>query len=248
MNNVDILFLFFSAVVGALAGFLIYFVVVYRARQKQNLREKRELLTAFHQEKLQATIEVQENTFRQVGRDLHDNIGQILGFARMQLNNGNANTKLVLEETDKLLGQAIAEVRAVSHSLHAIRLDSIGLVEACRDLLLQIEKSGQVSTKFECDNEPLPHLDAAIILFRMVQEVVNNILKHAQATLIHIKIGTSKSGVEIAISDNGIGFDTSAAGSGLGMRSLRDRAELASATISFHSAPGKGTLVKIKTR
>lgn len=248
MKSVEGILLVATAVLGVLAVFIINFVVMYRKRQAQNQAEKRELLTAFHQEKLQATIEIQENTFRQIGLELHDNIGQILGLARMQLNGSARDPQETINNADILIGKAISEVRGLSHSLHSGRIEDIGLVAAIGDLLEKIEKTGYAKTELIYDGNELAGKESAVLFFRMVQEIINNIVKHAEATHISVQISTDDRGTAIVISDNGKGYDVETSHNGIGIRNLRERASLANSEIEFTSTPSKGTTVKISTR
>ena len=248
MKSVEGIFFVATAVLGVLAVFIIYFVLYYRKRQVQNQQEKRELLTAFQQEKLQATLEIQENTFKQVGLELHDNIGQILGFARMQLNHVDTDPRETIRQTDELLGKAINEVRSLSHSLHSGRIEEIGIVNAVRDLLEKIEKSGYAKTTFDYDGHELASHDSSIIVFRMVQEIINNIIKHAEASEVKVEIRRSVGKTSITISDNGKGYDMNVSHDGIGMRNLKDRALLAGAEIEINSRPSEGTTVKILSK
>lgn len=248
MKSVEGILFVATAVLGVLAIFIINFVVIYRKRQIQNLAEKRELLTAFQQEKLQATVEIQENTFRQVGLELHDNIGQILGFARMQLNGAADDPEDIIRQTDALLGKAISEVRELSHSLHSGRIEDIGLVAAIKGLLEKIEKSAFAKTEFTYDDHELMGKESAVLYFRMIQELVNNIIKHAEASVIKIDISGKDGRTVFTISDDGKGYDVQAANDGIGMRNLKERAILANAEIVFDSRQNHGTTVKISTK
>ncbi len=248
MKSVEGILFVATAVLGVLALFIINFVVMYRKRQAQNQAEKRELLTAFQQEKLQATIEIQENTFKQIGLELHDNIGQILGLARMQLNGAGSDSEKIIKQADELIGKAITEVRELSHSLHTGRIENLGLVQSTRDLLEKIEKSGYAKTEFYYDGHEPEGSESAILFFRMIQEIVNNIVKHANASLVKVSISGSNNKTIITISDNGKGYDVDSTHDGIGMRNLKERAMLAKADIEFLSSPTQGTTVKITTK
>lgn len=248
MKSVEGILFVATAVLGVLALFIINFVVMYRKRQAQNQAEKRELLTAFQQEKLQATVEIQESTFRQIGLELHDNIAQILGLARMQLNRTGAEHDEVVNSADELISKAITEVRELSHSLHSGRIENVGLVKATRDLLDKIEKSGYAKTEFHYDGHEPGAPESAVLFFRMIQEIVNNIIKHAEASLVEVSITVEQGKTIITISDNGKGYDVKTAHDGIGIRNLKERALLADAEIEFLSSPSKGTTVKISTK
>ncbi len=188
--------------------FIVSFVLIYKSRQKKFLIEKTQLHHLFEQEKLKSRLETQEETFNHISQEIHDNIGQILSLVRLQLNMlGPHPQEEKINETDELLGKAITDLRTLSHSLHTNKIKNTGIEEAIRQSLEILRKSGY-TTYFNC---PIPtntiNEEGAVIVYRMVQEALGNIVKHANATVIKADIENQENKTVIKISDNGRGFD-----------------------------------------
>lgn len=245
-NQVATIFFGASAVFSVLVLFIILFVVYYKQRQRQHLIEKRALQTAFEKEKILSGMEIQEQTFNDVSREIHDNIGQVLSLARMQLNNPNQPLPDAVQHADELLERAITDIRALSHTLNTYKVQSIGIIESSMQLMEQLKNTRRFNTIIEFDNVYPSPKDSHIIIYRMIQEMVNNIIKHAKADEIHLKIQTQQGITSFTLADNGVGFNPTQGSQGIGMRNLEERAKLANATINYHSHNGKGTSIQIQ--
>ena len=220
---------------------------IYLKRKNKLLVEREILQTRFDRALLQSKLEIQEQTFRDIGKELHDNIGQVLSLVRL-----NLNTLTVSEGADKvnamdaLLDKALVDLRNLSHSLDTDLIRKNGWAEATSRLLQNLKNTGKytVHTAFEIDL-PAVNPEKGIILFRMVQEAIQNILKHAKAKTITLTARTEKDQVEVSIQDDGRGFDPSATGGGAGLDNIRSRARMIGARLSIDSRPGFGTIVII---
>lgn len=191
---------------------------------------------------------MQEQVFTQISREIHDNIGQILSLVRL-----NINTLGLPEEriapTDELIGRAITDLRQLSHSLNTNYIREIGFTGAVRQLLDNLSRTRQFQTAIDgIAVDTHINEEKAIILFRIVQEVVNNIVRHANATDIKVLIVEIDNGFKVSISDNGIGFDTDLLKeqAGLGIRNMMERAKMIDAEIEIESTPGRGSTVILK--
>ncbi|MBX2939373.1 MAG: hypothetical protein KF880_04790 [Ferruginibacter sp.] len=235
-----------TAVFTVLVFFIILFVVYYKQRQRQHLIEKRALQSAFEQEKMISGMEIQEQTFNEVSREIHDNIGQVLSLARMQLNNPNQTHTEVIQHTDELLERAIADIRTLSHVLNTYKVQSIGIIESTLKLVEQLKNTRQFNIVVDFDNVYPEPKDSHIIIYRMIQEIVNNIIKHSKANEIQLNIQTRDGVTRLTITDNGIGFKHAEKHQGIGMRNLTERAKLANASIRFNSNNGNGTSIQIE--
>jgi len=209
--------------------------------------EKQRMSVQFEQTLMTSKLEIQEQTFTYIGREIHDNIGQVLSLVRLNLNTLTASTdepKLTL--MDELLGKAITDLRSLSHLLDTDYIRTEGWGTAVEKLFQDLERSGKYSITTHIE-EDLPVLgnEKSIILFRIIQEVINNIIKHAGATAIDLDAEKEGSQIAIRIKDNGKGFDKLNSGGGRGIRNMESRSEMIDATINFDSQPGNGTLVTI---
>ena len=230
--------------------FLMILVFFFLRRQRKNKMEKEDMRNRFEQTLLNTQLEIQEHTFNYISQEIHDNIGQILSLVRINMNVlsekfGEDN----FDTTDELLGKAIRDLRNLSHNLNSNRLKEIGIVEGLRSLIIQLDKTEKYTTEFISPENALSFMnnDHCLILYRMVQEVIHNILKHANATHIILEI-KPKGNISyfVTITDNGKGFDMKALqgqNTGIGLQNIFSRAKLINATVKVNSKEGEGTSI-----
>lgn len=231
--------------------FFYLFIIQLHRRRIIHQKEVVDLKVQYEQTILQSQLEIQEQTFRNISQEIHDNIGQVLSLAKLNLNTipESENTgKIAL--TEELLGKAISDLRDLSKSLNSEKITDIGICEAIKQELGVIEKaSARIKTTFVCDDhEILLGSEKLIITFRMMQEIMNNIIKHAKANHITVDIAKKEEGIIIRIIDNGIGFDPEKlknTETGIGLKSIQQRCRLINAGCTIKSAPGSGTDVQI---
>ena len=233
-----------------IGSFLLLIVFVFFRRQRKNKEEREEMKNRFEKTLLKTQLEIQEQAFSYISQEIHDNIGQILSLARLNLNTfDTVVSEEKLTQTDDLLGKAIKDLRDLSHNLQRNRIHDIGVVESIRQLLLSLEKTGQYRTFFQTsDHFHILDPNTDIILYRMIQEIINNIIKHASATIIDIEIKSEPDITTIRISDDGIGFDTNLLKqerSGIGLQNIVNRAKTIHANVDVKSEPGNGTVVTL---
>ncbi|HET6996362.1 MAG TPA: ATP-binding protein [Chitinophagaceae bacterium] len=223
---------------------------IYLKRKNKLLLEKELMGIQFEQTLLQSKLEIQEQTFHDISQELHDNIGQMLSLVSINLNTLNApheNDKIA--KMDELLGKALTDLRNLSHSLDADYIRNNGWTGLVIKLLNNLEATGKFSTSVELDDE-LPSLgnEKPIILFRMIQEVVNNIMKHANAKTIYLKGKKENNILVITIKDDGKGFAENLISEGAGLNNLQNRAKMINAELAISSQPTRGTLVTISIK
>ncbi len=233
-----------------IGSFLLLIVFVFLRRQRKNKQEKEEMRNRFEQTLLKTQLEIQEQAFSYISQEIHDNIGQILSLARLNLNTfGDHVTEEKINQTDDLLGKAIKDLRDLSHNLQNNRIHAIGIIESIRQLLISLEKTGRFQTSFHTsDNFHILDVNTDIILYRMIQEIINNIIKHASANKIDIQVKSENGATTIRISDNGIGFDTNLlqqARTGIGLHNIINRAKMINTTVNVNSSPGNGTIITL---
>lgn len=233
--------------------FLIVYVNLYNRRKKKHAEEKESLKQAFDTELLKTQMEVQEQTLKTIGYDLHDNIGQLLGLTVMTLGSINirdtekAGEKVAAAEA--LAKRAVKELRALSRLLHGEELLHRGLVDAIAFELEYLERSDLFKISYTHPDTPLPPLaDKVTIVFRLFQEILNNIVRHAQANEIVINLATAGNVLTLSIQDNGSGFDVTdimKQHRGMGLQNIQKRAGMIGGQAQIQSAPGAGTTIKI---
>jgi len=233
--------------------FLVFFYLLITQMHKRRMLHKKEMLdlkVQYEQTILQAQLEIQEQTFRNISQEIHDNIGQVLSLAKLNLNtfaNGDLDEKVAI--TEELLSKAITDLRDLSKSLNSEKITDIGLVEAIAHELNIIKKAVHLDTRLECTTTDVRLTpEQTIVVFRIMQESFNNILKHAKATILCVKIDAENDTLCIAIKDNGIGFEIEKLNShetGIGLKSMKQRAELIGGNLDINSRPQEGTVIKL---
>jgi signal transduction histidine kinase len=223
---------------------------IYLKRKNKLLLEKERMSIQFEQTLLQSQLEIQEHTFANISREIHDNIGQILSLIRLNLNTLNAPAETEkINLMDELMGKALTDLRNLSHSLDADYIRNNGWAQSAVKLLNDLQNTGKYSTHIQLsDNLPALGNEKPIILFRMIQEVINNIVRHAAADTIFFKAQKENDKLVITIQDNGKGFDRQAASDGTGLRNLENRSRMINADLAISSQPGNGTLVTISIK
>lgn len=226
----------------------------------QDVTEKRKLQMALEESRLQqqraiteATIKGQENEREQLGIELHDNINQILATSKLYLDHalssGTTIRRDMLLQSKELIEMATTEIRQLSHKLLPPSLEEFGLVQALNELADTITKTGvfQIERQWACIEETKLQRDQKLTIYRIVQEQMNNIIKHAGASnvLVSICLINSDSGLQLLIKDNGRGFDPSQKRNGVGLRNIISRAELLFGTVTIRSNPGEGCELKV---
>jgi len=244
--------------IGSCLLFLLFFffliLLLYKINVKQNsfITKEHQLKSQFAQTLLQSQIEIQEQTLQHLSRELHDNLGQVASLIKINLNTLQLNDqqKLVakIEDTKELTRQLIADIKSMSVSLGSDRIEQAGLVAVIETEVERLNKTGEFFARLEVTGStPWIDKDRAVILYRMTQEVLNNIIKHSRARNISIVVHNTILAFTLSITDDGIGFNTSdlSTESGAGLYNLKNRAALINATLQVQSAPGAGTKIFI---
>lgn len=236
--------------------FLVLSIVVtllifrYKTNQQKHFVEIKNIKAEFDQQLLQAQMEVQEHTFSALGKELHDNVGQLLSTTKMLLGISERTMTVVpdtLATANATLGKAIQELRALSRSLTKEWLEQFDLLDNLRVEVGRINSSSAIQVNFkETPKISFLRSDEQIILFRIVQEAIQNTIKHANAQNLDIMISCTESELRIVVQDDGIGFEEKEGPSGIGLMNMRHRIKVLGGKIEWVSAPGKGTRVTIE--
>lgn len=254
----DIVVLIFggSVLLVSLALFIISFLFYYQRRQLKNIKEKQVMQSQFSQTLLQTQLEIQEQTLKNISQEIHDNVGQVLTLAKLNLATTSvaeeaANDKI--KTSQQLIGKAIQDLRDLSRSLNTDYVEEMGLVRSIEYELELLHKTGSIDTELNIEGRIVKFdKQKELILFRIVQETIHNIMKHADAKKITAAVHFTSDAMQIVIKDNGKGFDLSPlndAGNqsfGLGLRNMNSRATLIGALFSVNSTIGNGTEVVLR--
>ena len=228
---------------------IIILILIYQKKQIRYIYEKKELQNQYKEEILRSQIEAQEKTLSNMGKEIHDNIGQLLSSAKMLINVAMRKMPDVgdtLRQSDQSLSKAITDLRALSKSLSSEWLEQFSLYENLENEAKRINSSGEITMTVAHQGNMDMMKDRQLMLFRMVQEAFQNSLKHGKATLISINVKQLGSTLHTSIEDNGKGFDpTDETKHGFGILNMKHRVSLMGGTALWKSAP-TGTTVTIE--
>lgn len=232
-----------------LATLLIVYIFFYQRRQNTFIEEKEVLHKNFDEVLKQSQIEVQENTMTHLGRELHDNIGQLLSSTKILLGITQKNLEQVPETmyaAEETLAKAINELRALSKSLSQDWLIQFNLIQNLRTEVARINATHDLYIHLSTPEEIALTNEKQIILFRIIQEAIQNTIKHANASNIHVIISTSDQSLVLKIIDDGKGFNIPKQSSGLGLTNMRQRTQLLGGTIKWDSTENNGCTIEIE--
>lgn len=224
-------------------------------RKQRNILEKQQLQSQFQQELLKTQLEIQEQTLKTISEEIHDNIGQALSLAKLKLNTVDITKQEQLIEkisdSKNLVSKAIQDLRDLSRSLNTDNIAAMGLIRAVEYELELFRKSGFTTdlrisgtiTRMEPQRE--------LIIFRIVQEALTNIIKHAEARSITVTAAYNTDTLELKVQDDGKGAKPQDingeenSNKSLGLRNMHNRAKMVGATFSMESVAGNGTVIKL---
>ena len=250
---------------GALAAFLLVAFLGYRnlrhrhqlVKQKEALQQQqiRELEKDRQLVAVDSMLKGQEEERSRLAKDLHDGLGGLLSGVKFSLRNMKDNlvmtpeNMVVFERSLDMIDTSIKELRRVAHNMMPEMLTKFGLDEALKEYCNAINTTKLLTVKYQSVGMESRIANAAeIIVYRIVQELLNNTMKHASATEVFVQLVRQENRLNIVVEDNGKGFDTSILkdGKGAGLVSIQSRVDYLKGQLDIHSSAGKGTLVNIE--
>ncbi len=233
----------FSIIAFCLALTIIILFVIFQQRKNRLLRKQQEAENRFREEIVETQVEIREETLRNISWELHDNIGQLLTLAKIQLQTSDVHCPAVDEATDTI-GQSLNELRSLSKLINPDIFKTLSLGEAIE---LEIQRFNRMKyleaslisseVKFDLDEK------VELIIFRMLQEFFTNTIKHSRASKLSVAMEYTDDMLTITAFDDGVGFDAEKVErhDGIGLSNIRNRAELIDAHVQIQSRKGEGT-------
>lgn len=230
----------------AFVCFVILLAYLFTARKNKLLREKKIMQTQFEQELLRTQLEIQEQTLKTISQEIHDNVGQVLSLAKLNLGTLPNSTDPKVQDTKELVSKAIKDLRSLSHSLHSDVIAELGLQQSIANELNIIGNTQVFETELKTTG-PVFKIDSQkeMVLFRIVQEALNNCIKYSAAKKITVVLQYQPQLFTLQVQDNGKGFNAHE-NIGIGMKSMLNRAQLIGGTFSLKSTEGQGTVVTVE--
>jgi len=230
-----------SAVLAMLFAFFVITIIRHQRRKM-----------ALENEKLVAEILLLENERSRIAADLHDELGALISAVKLNLqclDTVSEQDTLILEKTGGYIDTTMQKIREISNNLMPKALQRKGLFNAVAEFTEMIGHKDGLKVRYQCDVNGLEvDPEIQIHIYRIVQEIINNALKHAKASIIDVRFSAKKNILQLDISDNGAGFDTGLAEkkNGHGLQNIMRRTDMLHGTTYLDSQPGKGTIYSIE--
>jgi signal transduction histidine kinase len=215
---------------------------------------EREIMQAqYKQTLLQARLEIQEQTFNNISREIHDNVGQLLSLAKVQVNiidQSETTNKSLLYELKQNIGNALVDLRDIAKSLSGERMMLIGLQQTLQQEVDRINRSQILNASLSITGDVRKVSEQKqLIIVRIIQEALQNILKHSEAKNVDISVSYTNTIIELKVRDDGKGFNTEeklSSTNGLGLQNMINRAGIIGGKASIKSTINNGTDITLK--
>lgn len=248
-----IIFLFaIAALAVIMISFIIIMLIIYNKKQAGFVQLLEKMKLDNEKALLNSQLEIQEQTFQHISREIHDNIGLLLTLAKLNLHSldwqSEETIKEKLESTIELISSSIAQLSDISKSLNSEIIKRHGLLEAIDEEVSRIRKVRLFKLILNIEGTPI-YLNSQkeLLIFRIIQEAFNNIIKHSEATISGLNLFYLEDKIILTISDNGKGFDTTISGKNkAGLKNMETRIKVLQGEMTISSRPNKGTVLSFK--
>lgn len=210
-----------------------------------------EAQTRHKDELAQSVLQTEEAERKKLGEELHDNINQLLGVVKLYIQHALVNPKMreeLLHKSANYITQTIEEIRNLSRSLLPPALNEQSLLESIYQLIEDIRHARDIEFKVQhtgFDEERIPD-NKRLVIYRIIQEQLNNALKHSEAKTVVIDLAHRGPHVQLTIEDNGVGFDPEQVKPGMGLNNIHNRIEVFNGEMEIRSAPGNGCTLQVR--
>lgn len=233
-------------IMALLAVVIILFVILHQKRKLIHQITLQRLENEYHKQSLASNIQAQENERRRIAKDLHDEVGAVLSTSKLYITylaEESSSTELA-HKVEELLDVASQNLRSIAHNMTPQNLEKFGLVHTLNRMSEQISASNTIQARVYTDFEERLVFDQELCLYRIASELINNTIKHAQASEITISLCRQDQQVTFTYQDNGRGMDLENTPveqqGGHGLQNLTSRAELLNTSIVYDSKPQQG--------
>lgn len=241
------LLIYMIAVLVMVTALIIVFFIVFQKRKNKLLLDKIKQQKQFEETVAKTKEEIQEQTLKYIGQELHDNIGQLLSLASMQM--GMLGVKIAVDirepylETQKIIKESLGEVRALSKSLNTEVVQNRGFIESIKFEIERLNRMQLITSQLVIKGDIIffDNPKDSIILFRILQEFISNTVKHSRATELSISLDFQPKQLLIKAMDNGVGFVQEEVKDSSGLLNMKNRAELVESTFNITSQLDQGT-------
>ena len=246
------LLVYMIAVLVIVTTLVIVFFIVFQKRKNKLLLDKIKQQQEFDEEISRTQTEIQEQTLKHIGWELHDNVGQLLALASMQINmlsvQAADNLKDSIDSTADIIKESLKEVRSLSKSLNNDVILNIGFEQSITNELDRLKRMKFASAELiiEGNKRELQNKKHEIIMFRILQEFFSNSIKYSEAKNITVLLYYQTDTLRIEASDDGKGFELATDKKGSGLITMKSRAELINSTFDLTSKPNEGVRLTLE--
>ncbi|MEO7522990.1 MAG: sensor histidine kinase [Ferruginibacter sp.] len=248
-NEITILISTFAILLLLLGIALLFFYLLFKQNQKTNQLK----IAALNEQLLETQIEIQEQILKNVSQEIHDNVGQVLSLAKLNLATfgemANEADSRKLVTTKDLVSKAINDLRDLARSMHGEKIAEIGLQNAVDHELKILHNTGQVHTHLSTTGDSFKlEPQTQMVMFRIFQEALHNMIKHSKAKNIYLNFDYAAELFTLTLRDDGTGFNIeklTSSKSGIGLKSMTERALLIGGKFSIDSSENNGTTVSV---
>ena len=246
------LLIYMIGVLVVITSLVILFFIVFQKRKNKLLIDKIKQKQVFEKELSDAQTEIQEQTLKNIGWELHDNVGQLLAAASMQLNIlktklGDDDALNSFKDASETVKESLKEVRMLSRSLNNEVILNIGFEKSISNELDRLKKMKFASAELNVKGEikEFENKKHEIIIFRILQEFFSNTVKYSEAKNLSVILDYQENHLKITAKDDGVGFDMTTVNKGAGLLNMQSRAELINMEYQLISQPGEGVTLEL---
>ena len=248
-NEVDILIIISTIIILFVVLMMVLIYMFYVRKKGVLLLSQKEKDIRFQQELTLAQIEMREVTLTYIGQELHDDIGQKLSVSKLMLNQlisqCNDNVKSNLDEINELLGETIQDIRNIFKTFITDKVEHFGLIDSLEIEMNRISRLKLIDIEFTSNKHDIDiNPKDGVIIFRIIQESVNNTLKHSRAKNLKLRVEDRPESLIVTIKDDGVGIDGEHE-QGSGLNNMRKRAIMMNADLHITSQKNIGTVLKL---
>lgn len=249
LSSTDIIVILCSIIILIVLLILIVIYGVFIKKKSELLLIHQQKEAIFEQELARSQVELQNQTLKYIGQELHDDLGQKLSVARLmtsKLKHADPADLRIVEEINLILGESLQDIRNISKSFITPAADVGDFVESLEKEVFRIKRLSLLEVDYQINRHHLPiNAEHGLILFRIIQECITNVIKHSRSKSIQIIVEDRPKQTKFVISDKGIGFKTARNFEGIGLKNMINRAKIINAEFKISSEENQGTAVTI---
>lgn len=227
---------------------LIYVIFIKKKSEILLSQQKKEAY--FEHELAVSEVEIKEQTLNHIGQELHDDLGQKLAVARLMtsklISSNETGESSIAKEINILIGECIQDIRNLSKVFISTQVQHFGFIESLEREIFRIERLELMEVDYKINNHDLQiNPEHGLILFRIIQECINNVIKHSKSSKISVDVNDYLDFTKISIIDYGIGFNLNGLDCGSGLNNIKNRAQIINADFLIQSTTNSGTQISI---